>query len=79
MTKEPYHIKVYNLPKHANIRIHGFYDPRYDLPKDAVLLFSHLEGMEAFCKVEGTKNEISIDAATPIVEIGNDEYRVEVQ
>lgn len=74
---EPAHLKVYNLPTHAAIKIHGFEAPEYDLPKDAVLLFDRLEGMAAFCTVDGTKNEISIDANTSIVEMGGDEYRVE--
>lgn len=74
---EPAHLKVYNLPAHAAIKIHGFKDPRYDLAEDAVLLFDRLEGMDAFCVVEGTKNEISIEGDTPIVELGGDEYRVE--
>jgi hypothetical protein len=70
-------IKIYNLPQHAAIKIHGFEDPSYDLPKDAVLLFDRLEGMDAYCVVEGTKNEISINGDTSIVELGGDEYRVE--
>lgn len=74
---EPHHIKVFNLPAHVAIKIHGFKSPAYDLPDDAVLLFDRVEGMEAYCVVEGTKNEISIDAALPIVELGNDEYEVE--
>lgn len=74
---EAHHIKVLNLPAHAAIKIHGFKSPEYDLADDAVLLFDRLEGMNAFCVVEGTKNEISIDAGTPIVELGNDEYEVE--
>lgn len=74
---EAHRIKVVNLPQHAAIKIHGFSSPEYDLPKDAVLLFDRLEGMQAFCTVEGTKNEISIDANTPIVELGGDEYKVE--
>lgn len=73
----PHHLKVFNLPQHAAIKIHGFKDPEYDLPEDAILLFDRLEGMQAFCTVEGTKNEISIAADTPIVELGNDEYQVE--
>ena len=80
MTKingEPAHLKVYNLPAHAAIKIHGFKDPRYDLQEGAVLLFDRLEGMDAFCVVEGTKNEISIEADTPIVELGGDEYCIE--
>lgn len=78
MSREPYTIKVYNLPQNikGGIKIHGFSDPAYDLPEDAVLLFTHLEGMEAFCNVEGTKNQISIDANTKIVELGGDEYKV---
>ena len=55
----------------------AFNSPEYNLPEDAVLLFDRLEGMQAFCTVEGTKNEISIAADTPIVELGNDEYEVE--
>lgn len=74
---EPTHLKVYNLPAHAAIKIHGFEDPRYDLGDKAVLLFDRLEGMDAYCVVEGTKNEISIDANTSIIEMGGDEYRVE--
>lgn len=74
---EAHHIKVYNLPAHAAIKIHGFKAPEYNLADDAVLLFDRVEGMEAFCTVEGTKNEISIDATTSIVELGNDEYQVE--
>ena len=74
---EPAHLKVFNLPQHHAIKIHGFKAPEYDLPEDAVLLFDRLEGMEAFCVVEGTKNEISIKADTPIVELGGDEYEVE--
>ena len=73
---EPAHIKVFNLPQHAAIKIHGFQATEYDLPKDAVLLFDRLEGMQAFCTVEGTKNEISIAADTPIIELGGDEYKV---
>lgn len=71
-------IKVYNLPQNVEggIKIHGFSDPAYDLPKDAVLLFTHLEGMEAVCKVEGTKNQISINANTSITELGGDEYKI---
>lgn len=74
---EPAHLKVFNLPQQHAIKIHGFQSPEYDLPEDAVLLFDRLEGMQAFCTVEGTKNEISIAADTPIVELGGDEYRVE--
>lgn len=74
---EPAHLKVYNLPIHSAIKIHGFESPEYDLPKDAVLLFDRLEGMQAFCTVDGSKNEISIDANTSIVELGGDEYQVE--
>ena len=73
----PHHIKVFNLPQHAAIKIHGFSSPEYDLPEDSVLLFDRLEGMQAFCTVEGTTNEISIDANTSIVEMGGDEYQVE--
>ena len=58
----PHVISVANLPQHAAIKIHGFNSPEYDLPKDAVLLFDHLEGMEAFCKVKGTKNETEKEA-----------------
>ena len=72
-----HHIKVFNLPQHAAIKIHGFSSPEYDLPEDSVLLFDRLEGMQAFCTVEGTTNEISIAGETPIVELGNDEYQVE--
>ena len=74
---EPAHIKVFNLPQHAAIKIHGLQSPEYNLPEDAVLLFDRLEGMQAFCTVEGTKNEISIAADTPIVELGGDEYKIE--
>lgn len=74
---EPAHLKIFNLPAHAAIKIHGFQSPEYDLPEDAVLLFDRLEDMQAFCVVEGTKNEISIAADTTIVELGGDEYRVE--
>lgn len=74
---EAHHIKVVNLPQHAAIKIHGFSSPEYNLPEGAVLLFDRLEGMQAFCQVEGTDNEISIDANTPIVELGGDEYRVD--
>lgn len=73
---EAHTIKVYNLPAHAAIKIHGFQSPEYDLPKGAVLLFDRLEDMQAFCVVEGTKNEISINADTDIVELGGDEYKV---
>jgi len=74
---EPAHLKVFNLPQHAAIKIHGFDSPEYNLPEKVVLLFDRLEGMEAFCVVEGSKNEISIAADTPIVELGGDEYQVE--
>lgn len=74
---EPAHLKVFNLPSHHAIKIHGFQSPEYDLSEDAVLLFDRLEGMQAFCTIEGTKNEISIAADTPIVELGGDEYQVE--
>lgn len=73
---EPHTINVANLPQHAAIKIHGFSSPEYDLPKNTVLLFDRLEGMQAFCKVEGTDNEVSIDANTKIVELGGDEYEV---
>ena len=75
---DPHTLKIYNLPQNVEggIKIHGFKDPRYDLPEDAVLLFSHLENMDAFCKVEGTDNEISIEADMPIRELGGDEYEV---
>ena len=73
---EPAHLKVFNLPQQHAIKIHGFQSPAYDLPEDAVLLFDRLEGMQAFCTVDGTKNEISIAADTPIVELGGDEYKV---
>ena len=74
---EPAHLKVFNLPQHAAIKIHGLSSPEYDLPEGSVLLFNRLEGMQAFCTVEGTKNEISIAADTPIVEMGGDEYKIE--
>jgi len=76
---DPHHIKVFNLPLHADIKIHGFSSPEYDLPEDSVLLFDRLEGMQAFCKVEGTTNEISISANTSLVEMGGGEYKVEKQ
>lgn len=78
---EAHHIKVYNLPQNikGGIKIHGFSDSRYSLPEKPVLLFTHLEGMQAFCKVDGTDNTISIDANIPLVELGNDEYQVEEQ
>lgn len=76
---EPAHLKVFNLPQHAAVKIRGFQAPEYDLPEDAVLLFDRLEDMQAFCVVEGTKNEISIDANTSIVELGGGEYQVEEQ
>lgn len=72
-----HHIKVFNLPQHAAIKIHGFSSPEYDLPEGAVLLFDRMEGMQAFCQVEGTDNEISIAGDTAIVELGGDEYKVE--
>lgn len=77
MNGEAHHIKVYNLPQGAAIKIHGFQSPEYNLPENAVLLFDRLEDMQAFCTVEGTKNEISISADTPIVELGGGEYEVE--
>ncbi len=77
MNGEPHHIKVFNLPQHAAIKIHGFSSPEYNLPDDAVLLFDRLEGMQAFCTVEGTNNEISIAADILLVELGGDEYQVE--
>lgn len=73
---EAHIIKVYNLPVHAAIKIHGFSSPEYDLLEDSVLLFDRLEGMQAFCGVEGTDSEISIDANTSIKELGGDEYEV---
>lgn len=73
----PHHIKVFNLPQHVAVKIHGFDSPEYDLPEGSVLLFDRLEGMQAFCQVEGTSNEISIAADTLVVELGGDEYQVE--
>lgn len=75
----PHHITVANLPQNieGGIKIHGFSSPAYDLPEDTVLLFTHLEGNEAVCKVEGSDNVISIEASTPIVELGGDEYKIE--
>lgn len=70
-------IKVFNLPQHAAIEIHKFNSPEYNLPKKAVLLFDRLEGMQAFCKVQGTDNEISIKADTAILEVGDGTYEVE--
>jgi hypothetical protein len=74
-----HHIKVYNLPQNVKggIKIHGFDSPLYNLPENAVLLFTHLENMDAFCKVEGTGNTISIKADTPIVERGDGGYDYE--
>lgn len=74
---DPHRLTVANLPQGFNIKIHGFTDPRYDLPAGAVLLFDRLEGDGAFCKVEGTDNEISIDFNTPLIEMGGDEYKVD--
>lgn len=74
---EPAHLKVYNLPAHAAVKIHGFSDPRYTLPENTVLLFDRIENMDAFCVVEGTKNEISINADASIVELGGGEYQLE--
>lgn len=77
--QNPAHITVANLPQNVEggIKIHGFQSPVYDLPKNVVLLFTHLEGSEAVCQVEGRNTGVSIDSNTPLVELGSDEWRVE--
>lgn len=69
---EPYHIKLYNLPQRVEggIKVHS-------AEGDRVYLFDHLDGMYANCQIEGTEDTIMLHAATPLVELGNDEYKIE--
>lgn len=75
---DPHTLTIANLPQNVEggIKIHGFDDPRYNTPENAVLLFTHLEGNEAVCKVADTDNTISIEADTKLLELGGDEYKV---
>jgi hypothetical protein len=76
----PHHIKLYNLPQNieGGIKIHGFKSELDDSDKELTLRFHHLDGMYSVCSVEGEKDSIvHLSASTPLVELGNDEYRIE--
>lgn len=70
--REPYHIKLYNLPQRTE---HGI--KVYSEDRKRVYIFDHMDGMYANCQVEGSDESISLHAATPLVELGNDEYQIE--
>lgn len=73
---EAHHIKLYNLPQRTEkgIKIHGLKD---DNQKDIVVLFHHLDGMYSYCTIEGTDKTVHLNASTPLVELGNDEYKID--
>lgn len=77
MAKEPYHIKLYNLPQHVEggIKIHGFVSELSK--KEVVLRFHSLDGMYSNCTIDGTTDQVHLSAQTPLVELGNDEYKIE--
>ena len=70
--KEPAHIKLYNLPQRTE---HGI--RVYSQDRKRVYIFDHMDGMYANCQIEGTDAFMGLHAATPLVELGNDEYQIE--
>lgn len=71
----PAHIKLYNLPQRVKggIKIHGFVIDGKEVP----LRFHHLDGMYSYCTVEDSEKVVHLNASTPLVELGNNEYRIE--
>lgn len=80
---ESAHIKLYNLPQRTEkgIKIHGFKEYVSEgKTQDLVLRFHHLDGMYSYCTVDGEDDRvIHLSASTPLVEMGNDEYRIDDQ
>lgn len=76
MNGEPHHVKLYNLPQRVEggIKIHGYANEQGE---KQVLLYDHLDGMFANLKVEGVGEIVHLQAATPLVELGNGEYEIE--
>lgn len=73
---EPHHIKLFNLPQRVKggIKIHGFEVDGKETP----LRFHHLDGMYSYCTVDGDEEKVvHLNASTPLVELGNDEYKIE--
>ena len=80
---EPAHIKLYNLPQRVEggIKIHGLKDKD---DNDIVVLFHHLDGAYSYCTVQNPEapndtdgDVVHLSASTPLVELGNDEYKIE--
>lgn len=71
-----YKIKLYNLPQRVEggLKIHGLKD---DEGKDVVVLFHHLDGMYSYCTVEGTDKIVHLSAITPLVTLGEGEYKID--
>lgn len=71
----PAHIKLYNLPQRVKdgIKIHGFVIDG----EEVILRFHHLDGMYSYCTVEDSEKVVHLNASTPLVELGNDEYKIE--
>ena len=77
MNGEPHHIRLYNLPQRieGGILLRGF---RAAKDQTLDLRFHHLDGMFSNCTVDGDESHtVKLDASTPLVELGNDEYQIE--
>lgn len=71
-----YKLHVYNLPEKVKggIKIHGLKNKK---GKDIVVLFHRLDHMDSVCTIEGTRKKFSLKADTPLIDIGNDEYKID--
>jgi hypothetical protein len=81
--KQPHKIKLYNLPQRieGGIKIHGFKNKE---GKDITILFHHLDGMYSYCTIQdpeapndSTGEVVHLNAATSLIEMGNDEYKID--
>lgn len=77
MNGEPHKLKLYNLPQRVEggIKIHGCKD--HDTDEYITVLFHNLDGMYANCTAEDTGNPVTLSATTPLIEMGNDEYKID--
>lgn len=71
-TKEPYHIRLYNLPQRVEGGIKVL-----SIDGNTTYWFDKLDGMYSNCRVGDTDETIQLSASTPLVELGNDEYQIE--
>lgn len=71
-----YKLHVYNLPEKVKggIKIHGLKD---EDGNDIVVLFHKLDGMNTVSTIEGTSKKFALKADTPLIDIGNDEYKID--